>query len=47
VILLSGFLSELVEEEARDAGVSAILHKPIDLPLLQEKVVALLPPAGP
>jgi CheY-like chemotaxis protein len=47
VILISGFLSDTVEQEARDAGVSAILRKPIDLPSLQERVTALLPPSAP
>lgn len=42
-ILISGFLTDDVETEAREAGVALVLRKPLELSMLQESVRALLP----
>lgn len=44
-ILISGFLTEDVESEAKDAGVAVVLRKPLELSMLKDSVHALLPTA--
>jgi two-component system, OmpR family, response regulator len=45
-ILISGFLSDEVDQEAQEAGFAAIMRKPLELAALQEHVAALLPLQG-
>jgi DNA-binding response OmpR family regulator len=45
-ILISGFLTEEVEMEAKDAGIALVLRKPLELSMLQDSVRSLLPIPG-
>jgi CheY-like chemotaxis protein len=45
-ILISGFLTEDVEAEAKDAGIALVLRKPLELSMLQDSVRSLLPIPG-
>lgn len=42
-ILISGFLTADIEEEAQEAGVAVILRKPLELEVLRESVQTLFP----
>jgi DNA-binding response OmpR family regulator len=42
MILISGFLTESMKVEAQEARIAKVLHKPMDMSVLQNSVVGLL-----
>jgi len=46
MILISGFLTDAMKAEAFDAQIAKVLHKPMDMSVLQNSVVSLLEKPG-